>query len=344
MWRVYGQDSLLRRLEAELREGRTAHAYLLAGPPHVGKMTLAINLAQALNCLEDRGEPCGNCVHCTRIASGQHADVRIVGVRRSGDGPARTVIGIGDVKDALRQVNLNPYEGRRTVVIFDESETMSEEAANSLLKTLEEPPGHVTIMLLTTSEDPLPTTVLSRCRRITLAPAPKQDIVQRLVSEHGVDEDRAEDLARLSRGCYGWALGSLNDEQLLEQREAEIARLVEMCEAGLDARFTYVNEMSSLFSRDRSAVRAVLFLWLSWWRDLLLIKEGAGDYIHETGQSARLQRHAGHLTTSQILASVKRIHHTLDALDQNASARLALEVMMINLPGIPAQATADQGM
>ena len=344
MWRVYGQDSLLRRLEAELREGRTAHAYLLAGPPHVGKMTLAINLAQALNCLEERGEPCGDCVHCTRIASGQHADVRIVGVRRSGDGPARTVIGIGDVKDALRQVNLNPYEGRRTVVIFDEAETMSEEAANSLLKTLEEPPGHVTIMLLTTSEDPLPMTVLSRCRRITLAPAPKQDIVQRLVSEHGVDEDRAEDLARLSRGCYGWALGSLNDEQLLEQREAEIARLVEMCEAGLDARFIYANEMSSLFSRDRSAVRAVLFLWLSWWRDLLLIKEGAVDYIHETGQSARLQRHAGHLTTSQILASVKRIHHTLDALDQNASARLALEVMMINLPGIPAQATADQGM
>ena len=332
MWRIYGQDRLLRRLEAELREGRTAHAYLLAGPPHVGKMSLAVNLAQALNCLEDRGEPCGDCVHCTRIASGQHADVRVVGVRRSGDGPARTVIGIGDVKDALRQVNLNPYEGRRTVVIFDEAETMSEEAANSLLKTLEEPPDHVTIMLLTTSEEPLPTTVLSRCRRITLAPAPKQDIVRRLVSEHGVDEGRAEGLARLSRGCYGWALGSLNDEQVLEQREAEMARLVEMCEAGLDARFTYANELSGLFSRDRSAARSVLFLWLSWWRDLLLVKEGAGDYIHDTGQSAQLQRSADGLTTSQIVGFVKRIHRTLDALDRNASARLALETMMIHLP------------
>ena len=170
MWRVYGQDSLLRRLEAELREGRTAHAYLLAGPPHVGKMTLAINLAQALNCLEDRGEPCGDCVHCTRIASGQHADVRIVGVRRSGDGPARTVIGIGDVKDALRQVNLNPYEGRRTVVIFDEAETMSEEAANALLKTLEEPPPQTLLILLTSQEDRLLPTIKSRCSRIEEIP------------------------------------------------------------------------------------------------------------------------------------------------------------------------------
>ena len=332
MWRVYGQDLLLRRLEAELREGRTAHAYLLVGPPHVGKMTLAVNLAQALNCLEDQSEPCGSCIQCTRIASGLHADVRIVGVRRGGDGPPRTVVGIGDVKDALRQVNLNPYEGRRIVIIFDEAEIMSEEAANALLKTLEEPPAHVTILLLTTSEEPLPTTVLSRCRRITLTPARKQDIADRLVSEHGVDEDRAENLARLARGCYGWAFGSLNDEQVLEQREAEIARLVEMCEAGLDARFTYANELSSLFFRDRSAVRAVLFLWLSWWRDLLLIKEEAGGYIHETGQSARLRRHADHLSTAQIVGFVKRVHQTLDALDQNASARLALEALMIHLP------------
>ena len=75
MWQVYGQDHILKQLEPSLKQGRLAHAYLLVGPPHVGKMTLALNLAQSLNCLEGPGIPCGSCVQCVRIARGQHADV-----------------------------------------------------------------------------------------------------------------------------------------------------------------------------------------------------------------------------------------------------------------------------
>ena len=76
----------------------------------------------------------------------------------------------------------------------------------------------------------------------------------------------------------------------------------------------------------------MLFLWLRWWRDLLLIKEGAGDYVHHTDKSAELEAHRNGLTTIQIVAFVKQIHHTLEALDHNASPRLSLEVMMLNLP------------
>ena len=163
MWQIYGQPHILTQLESGLKEGRMAHAYLLVGPPHVGKMTLAISIAQALNCLQGPGEPCSDCSQCTRISQGLHADVRVVGIRPSEeDGPTRTVISLGDVKDVLRQTYLNPYEGRNSVVIFDGAESMSEEAANALLKTLEEPPEHVTILLLTTNEDYLLSTIRSR--------------------------------------------------------------------------------------------------------------------------------------------------------------------------------------
>ena len=101
MWQIYGQPHILTQLDAGLKGGRMAHAYLLVGPPHVGKMTLAIRIAQALNCLQGCGEPCGECAQCTRIALGQHADVRVVGIGPSEeDGPTRTVIRIEDVKDA----------------------------------------------------------------------------------------------------------------------------------------------------------------------------------------------------------------------------------------------------
>ena len=333
MWHIYGQSHILTQLESGLKEGRIAHAYLLVGPPHVGKMTLAINIAQALNCLQGPGEPCGDCTQCTRISQGQHADVRVVGIGPSEeDGPTRTVIGIDDVKDVLHQIYLNPYEGRSSIVIFDGAESMSDQAANALLKTLEEPPDHVTILLLTTDEDYLLSTIRSRCRLLTLLPAAKEEMVGRLVSENGVESETAENLARLSRGCYGWVFEALKEDQILQDRETDLARMLEICRSGLDTRFTYASELATMFSRNRDGVRQILFLWLRWWRDLLLMQEGGGDYVHHTNRLAELDMHRNGITTIQIVTFVKLIHETLEALDHNASARLALEVLMLNLP------------
>ena len=133
MWQLYGQDHILSQLEPSLQQGRLAHAYLLVGPPHIGKMSLAIHLAQSVNCLEGSGAPCGTCGQCQRIVRGQHADVRIITVFQPEDSRAtRTVIGIGDVREALHQANLKPYEGSCSVLIFDGVEFMSEEAANAM--------------------------------------------------------------------------------------------------------------------------------------------------------------------------------------------------------------------
>jgi DNA polymerase-3 subunit delta' len=259
--------------------------------------------------------------------------VRVVGIGPSEeDGPTRTVIGIDDVKDVLHQIYLNPYEGRSSIVIFDGAESMSDQAANALLKTLEEPPDHVTILLLTTDEDYLLSTIRSRCRLLTLLPAAKEEMVGRLVSENGVESETAENLARLSRGCYGWVFEALKEDQILQDRETDLARMLEICRSGLDTRFTYASELATMFSRNRDGVRQILFLWLRWWRDLLLMQEGGGDYVHHTNRLAELDMHRNGITTIQIVTFVKLIHETLEALDHNASARLALEVLMLNLP------------
>jgi DNA polymerase-3 subunit delta' len=336
MWQIYGQEHILKQLEPGLKQGRLAHAYLLVGPPHVGKMTLALNLAQSVNCLQGPGAPCGSCVQCARIAQGLHADVRVIAVtQRNEDGPTRTVIGIGEVKEVLRQAHRKPYEGACTVIIFNGAELLSEEAANALLKTLEEPPPQVLILLLTINEEVLLSTIRSRCQLLGLLPMPKQQMVERLMDRHDAAPELAERVARLSRGCPGWAIRALAEPQLLEDLEAELGRIKEICETGLEERFSYAAELAVQFSRDREAARGILYLWLRWWRDLMLIKEGAEDYVHHQAQLGQLLVQASHLTMPQIVRFIKALGQTLEALDSNANARLALEALMLGLPGLP---------
>lgn len=342
MWDLVGQDHILRQLEFGLKWDRLAHAYLLAGPEHVGKMTLAVEIAKALNCTghPDRRQdsPCGVCSQCTRIAAGNHADVRVVSKvsgaesSRSEREAARTVIGIQDVREVLRQVSLKPFEGSRIVVIFDGVESLSDEAANALLKTLEEPPEQVTLLLLTSNEDAILPTIRSRCRPLSLLPVPQPQMVEALVSRESCDPERAGELARLSRGCYGWARSILREPDLWEAREQDLDRLVQVCQSGLEERFAYANELATRFSRDRDLAQQLLFEWQRWWRDLLLIKEGADSYLHNADRSEELRLHATGVTTAQAVAFLERIDKTLIALEQNANARLACEVLMLNLP------------
>ena len=333
MWTIFGQDHLLKRFEPALQQGRQSHAYLLCGPPHVGKMTLALNLAQALNCLNGQGVPCGTCTQCTRIADGHHADVRVVAPGQGEDKrSARTMIGINDIKETLRRVSLNPYEGSTSVVILDGAESMSDEAANALLKTLEEPPPQVMFLLLAGNEGAVLPTIRSRCQSMSLTPLSKDMMGQRLVTEHQATPEQAEHLSRLSRGCMGWAIGALGDPQVLEQRQADLEKMQETLEAGLETRFTYANEVATLFANEREAAKDLLSIWLRWWRDLLLIKEGADAFLHNSDYEESLKNQASGLSTAAVVQFINRLIQTMSNLDSNVNPRLAMEVLMLNLP------------
>ena len=432
MWRIYGQEHITRQLDAAIRAGRVSHAYLLVGPPHVGKMALAVGMAQGVNCLaggrtairpgtpspdispepelttnlfgfgdafgfvdappeaadndlpglvepaldtEDPGPteeiehaggpgpaeepepaggpgptgdvpggpggtgvagvPCGECGQCQRISQGVHPDIRVIGLGTGDDeGTNRRDIRIEQVREIESFLNLTPYEGACKVIIVDGAELMNTAASNALLKTLEEPPPHSLLLLLTANEDALLPTIRSRCSALYLKPAAKADLEERLTREYEADPEVAERVARISRGCFGQAVNAVQDSQVLEQRDADLARLQEVCEGGLDVRFDYAAELATRFGRDRDAAREMLYLWLRWWRDLLLIKEGAEEYLQNTDRLMPLRLQATQLSTGQVVACIKRINRTLEALDANANPRLALEALMMGVPRV----------
>ena len=334
MWQVIGQNRVVSLLKRSLEKKAVAHAYLFVGPPHVGKMTLALNLAQALNC-EAAEPPCGECLSCQKIASTKHADVQIIGLTTNEDSTetkSRAEIGIDQIRQMQHSASLPPFEGKYKVFIIDGVEQLSNEAANCLLKTLEEPVGKVIFILLTINDKLLLTTVISRCQRLELSPPAITEVEAALNSHWGIEPQRAKLLARLSHSRLGWALSASLDDSLLQQRAEKMQRLVDIINADYEESFTYAAELAAQFSQRRESVQEVLALWLDWWRDLLLVKIGCNEAITNVDLEATLIDSAKSYKLTQIRAFINSIQAAGEQLRQNANPQLVLEVLMFSIP------------
>jgi DNA polymerase-3 subunit delta' len=330
MWQVIGQERAVSLLQHGLEAGKLAHAYLFSGPAHVGKMTLAKNLAQALNC-EAAERPCLKCPSCVKIDAMRHADVQVIGLEKNEDATEAKLIRIEQIRDMLHAANLPPFEGKHKVFIINFAELLSLDAANLLLKTLEEPVDRVTFLLLTVNDKLLPLTVISRCQRLELAPMSLAAETAALI-EKGLEPQRARLLAGLSHGCPEWALNAANDDSLLQQRDEDLTRLLGVIGAYYEERFAYVGQLAARFSQDRGAVYQVLDLWRDYWRDLMLQKLGRDDMIINIDHKAELVEMAGGYRLEQIISFIDSLQAAAEHLRQNANTRLALEVLMLDIP------------
>jgi DNA polymerase-3 subunit delta' len=319
-------------LEAAIRADRLHHAYLFSGPAHVGKMRLALQLAQAMNCLQPDQAPCGECQACTRIAGGSHTDVQVLAVDPEATEGPKTLIGIETVRDVIGSAHLRPYEGKTRVFIFEEADRLSHNASNALLKVLEEPPPDVLLVLLSEDSAGLLPTITSRCQTIDLHPLPNDQVVNVLTTEHGVSQEQAAVIARLSRGCLGWAIEASTDPALLAGVHQRVERIADVAEGGLEERFGYANDLARRFQRDRAVGREELHLWLRWLRDILLIQQGQHDGIVNTTWRETLERHAAALTPADTVRWLHLLTDSIVALERNANPRLALEVLMLEAP------------
>ena len=329
-WQVIGQEKAVSLLKCGLQTGKLAHAYLVTGPEYVGKMTLARNLAQALNC-EAAEKPCGKCVPCQKIAEMRHADVQVIGLQKGEEAESK-LISIDQIKDMQHAASMPPFEGRHKVFIIRNAELLSLDAANRLLKTLEEPVENVTFLLLTVNDKLLPLTVISRCQRVELAPMSIAAETAALSAKEGIEPQRARLLAGLSHGCPEWALAVLKDDSPLQARDEELERILKTIQSDFVERFAYAASLASRYSADRAYVYGILELWRDLWRDMMLQKLGRDDMIINVDRKAALAEMAAHYSLEEIKDFIERIAAAGEQLHQNANSRLALEVMMLDIP------------
>jgi DNA polymerase-3 subunit delta' len=334
MWDIVGQEKAVNFLQKSLLRGSLAHAYLLVGPPHVGKMALAVNIAMAVNC-ESPEPPCGKCASCLRIAAGKQADIQIIElgkIAESAEGESKTKISIEQVDQILHAVNLAPFEGKYRVFIIDGVEYMSIAAANRLLKTIEEPVQNVIFVLLTANESLVPVTIVSRCQKIELLPVAAEVIEQALISRHQVEPEKAKLLARIANGCFGWAVTAMRDETLVQQRIEWLDAWRDTFGADYDRRFVFAAKMVEKYSQNRNTVQQKLDLLLSWWHDLLLAKVGCEKDIRNVDFQNELKTTAAGYSLGQIRAFIGRIQSAKEQLGLNINPQLVMEVLMLNMP------------
>ena len=336
MWQVVGQDRTISLLQCSLEKKALAHAYLLVGPPHIGKMTLALDLAKAINC-DAAALPCGDCTSCRRIASGKHADVQIIelaGDKESAEARSQTEISIDQIRQMQHSACLPPFEGRYKVFIIEGAELLSNEAANCLLKTLEEPEDKVVFLLLTAREELLPATIVSRCQRLELSPLAVGEVEVALNSRWAVEQEKARLMARLCHGCLGWALLTAKDDNWLKERSERMEQMLGVIDAaGYEGRLEYAAWLASQFNKNRAPVEEILDLWLDWWHDLLLVKIGCVEAITNVDVSVVLEQRAKDYSLAEIKSFISAIQSIGKQLKQNANPQLVFEVLMLGIPG-----------
>lgn len=324
-----GQDWAIQWLAQAVTAETLSQSLLITGVPQLGKATLGRLLAMALAC-QAPNKPCMRCPSCLKVQSGNHPDVTIIEPADSND---KDTLKIEDVRQIQRDLTLKPHECRYKITVLGDFDRATTSAANALLKTLEEPPAHVILILTAPRADSLLPTIVSRCQVIGLRPVPPEALRHFLQTRHGLEESQATLLSRLAQGRPGWAIKAIHQPEILTRRTAQLADLLELTSHGYAFRLAYAQN----FFKNGQSPAETLGLWLLWWRDVLLVNQGTPAGVINFDQLQNLHWFAQNLSAPAIAAIIKQTGAALQNINYNVNERLNLETLLLNLPHLKPQ-------
>jgi len=316
---ITGHDRIIDLFRHTLSSGKIAHSYIFEGVQGCGRRKTALAFIQALFCETGIDDACGICPSCRKVATGNHADIHILEPL-----PDKRDISVDQIREFQRELNLRPYEAPRKASLIEPADRMNASSANSLLKTLEEPPGNAIIILLTENADTLLQTIRSRCQLIHFAPLSPENI-RSLLLHQGAEPSKADLLATMAEGSMQRAMERDNDE-LLEKQKLVFNHLMNLDAAAIGTVFNASEELSG----NRDETLQTLDIMISFARDLVYLVTGDNQIIN-TGFTQALQQLASRISLRHSVEILDSILETRRDVQRNANSKLALDCLYIKL-------------
>lgn len=325
--KLVGNDRNKQILQRLLERGRVSATLIFAGPDGTGKRQFALTMAKAANCRKAPAngfaiDSCDECPACRRIDAGTYGDVTTIQ-------PDGQFIKIAQTRALAQEVYYHPREGRQRFFIIDEAERLREEAANSLLKTLEEPPPTSTLLLVTSRPNSLLQTIRSRAQRLNFAPLSVTEMEKFLTANYPRPAADTELLARITEGRIGQATAF--DLSVYRQERRTLIELLDLLAAGQN-RFRLLKAAEYIGRKERDAFEKELDLLTSLLRDLLLLAAGSPrETIANIDAVEQLERIASKAGLKRITAWSEKFNDVRRRLRININRQIAMEDALLSL-------------
>ena len=320
---ILGHDSIKRHLQRAVETGMVSHAYILNGEDGMGKKSLACAFALALLCENRKAEGCMECHACRQVLSGNHPDLIFVTHEKPNS------IGVDDVREQINDtIRIMPYSSSYKIYIIDESEKMTVQAQNALLKTLEEPPEYAVILILTTNMETLLPTILSRCVVLNMKPVRNDQIKKFLMENMEIPDYKADICVAFARGNLGKARLLAKSEEFDKVKEEAITLLKYIGEMELNEVAAAIKKINE-FKFDVNDYLDILSIW---YRDVLLFKatHDANNLIFRE-EIQYIRKVADKSTYEGIERIIDALEKSKQRLNANVNFDLTIELLLLTI-------------
>ncbi|WP_273327393.1 ATP-binding protein [Vallitalea guaymasensis] len=318
---IVGHNEIINHLQSAIKTNKISHAYIIDGEKGIGKKLIANTFAKTLQCQKKGISPCDECISCRTFDSLNNPDVIYV------EQTKKTGIGVDDIREQINQdINIKPYQHPYKIYIVDNADTMTEQAQNALLKTIEEPPSYVRILLLSNNINKFLITILSRCVVLKLKPIMPDKVMNYVIEKLQISDYRSELITSFAQGIIGKAKELASSTEFFDMRESMI-KIVDIIINGDDYQLL---EVSQKFEDYKDDIQDFLDLLMTWFRDLLIVKKINDEmYIINRDKYRTLLKQAQVLSYNRISIMIENINKAKNLLKQNANFRLVIEMMIL---------------
>lgn len=316
---IVGQFEIKKMLIDSIKNEKISHCYIFDGPKGIGKYQLSLVFAQSLFCDNLSDEPCNVCLHCKKVNSFNHADIHIINKQEE-------KIKKEDIDDLVNSIYLKPYESNKKVYIINNAENITVQAANALLKTLEEPPKDSIIILISNNINYMLPTILSRCQIIKFKSINFEQIKEYLIKEYSIDEEKSHISSFYSKGILNKAVNiALGNDNILEKRK-EVINILDKIIAS-DSSIIY--DLESYFDKERDNIDSIIEIMMVWVRDVLFFKNNTSNLIINKDMEHILSDHSRLLCEDNNL--IEYLQWVSESIKNNVNYKLIIDKMILEI-------------